>query len=517
MSGRTAWVLADQISVDNPVLEDADRVLLVESAAGAGRLVFHRQKLHLVWSAMRHFARDLECRGIEVDYRRASSLREGLLGHIDQFGPDQVLLLEPSTIGAGAKLSALDPRVEVLEDGLFLTSPSEFAEWASERKQLRMEDFYRRQRRRFRLLMEGDEPLGGAWNFDAENRKRPPKDSSPPRPYRPREDEIDRQVRADLDELSDNLVMSGTDGPRIFPATRKEAQRALKSFCDQRLPDFGRYQDAMLGGERFMWHALISSSLNLGLLSPLECARAAEDAYTAGRAPINSVEGFIRQVIGWREYVWGVYRLRGSELAGENALEARAPVPKAITELDPDATDMACLKDVLAGVRDTAYAHHIERLMVLGNLMLLLGVEPGAATEWFHGAFIDGYEWVMAPNVAGMALWADGGKMMSKPYAASGRYIDRMSDHCRGCRYSLEDRTSEEACPFTVLYWDFLDRNRELLGGNRRMWMPMKNLDRIEPAELDSIRSRAAAIRSSPGARVPDSSDADRQGKPNRS
>ncbi|MEX0620499.1 MAG: cryptochrome/photolyase family protein [Solirubrobacterales bacterium] len=495
MSGRTAWVLADQISAANPALEDADRVLIVESVAGAGRLVFHRQKLHLVWSAMRHFARDLESSGMEVDYRRAPSLRDGLRGHIEDFDPDSIVLLEPLTIGAGAKLSALDPRVEVLDDGLFLTSPADFAEWASGRKQLRMEDFYRRQRRRFGLLMDGEEPLGGSWNFDSENRKGPPKDSPPPRPYRPREDEIDQQVRADLNELSNTVVMSGVDGPRVFPATRAEAQRALKSFCQQRLPDFGRYQDAMLGGERFMWHALISSSLNLGLLSPLECARAVEAEYTAGRAPINSVEGFIRQVIGWREYVWGVYRLRGEELAGENALDAHAPVPEAVTSLDPDATDMACLKDVLAGVRDTAYAHHIERLMVLGNLMLLLGVEPAAATDWFHGAFVDGYEWVMAPNVAGMALWADGGKMMSKPYAASGRYIDRMSDHCRGCRYSLDDRTSEDACPFTVLYWDFLDRNRELLAGNRRMWMPMKNLDRIDPVELESIRSRAAQIR----------------------
>jgi deoxyribodipyrimidine photolyase-related protein len=496
MAGRTAWILADQLSPENPALEGADRVLMVESLAAAGRLPFHRQKLHLVWSAMRHFARELERDGVEVDYRKAASLTDGLAGHIARFNPDSVALLEPATIGAGKRLSSPEQRVELVEGGLFLTSPADFQEWASGRKQLRMEDFYRRQRRRFDLLMDGSEPLGGFWNYDAENRKPPPKDASPPRPYRPREDEIDRQVRAELDELSGSLVMAGVDGPRIFPATRVEARRALRSFCESRLADFGSYQDAMLGGERFLWHALISSSLNLGLLEPLECARAAEDALRAGRAPINSVEGFIRQVIGWREYVWGVYRLRGVELSGENALGANAPVPKAVAALDPDATDMACLSDVLGGVRDTAYAHHIERMMVLGNLMLLLGVEPKAATDWFHGAFIDGYEWVMAPNVAGMALWADGGKMMSKPYAASGRYIDRMSDHCRDCRYSLDDRTRENACPFTVLYWDFLDRNRELLSKNRRMWMPMKNLDRIDPDELESIRDRASRIRS---------------------
>ncbi len=496
MAGRTAWVLADQISLNNPALQEADRVLMIESLAGAGRLSFHRQKLHLVWSAMRHFAHEARERGLEVDYRRESSLKDGLANHIRRFEPETVALLAPATIGAGERLAALDSRVEVIDDGLFLTSPEEFSDWASGRKQLRMEDFYRRQRRRFNLLMDGNEPLGGSWNYDADNRRPPPKEDRAPRPYRPREDEIDHQVRADIDALADRLEMSGVDGPRIFPATRGEARRALKSFCEKRLRDFGPYQDSMLGGERFMWHALISSSLNLGLLDPLECARAAEREFREGRAPINSVEGFVRQVIGWREYVWGVYRLRGEELAGENYFEAQAPVPRAVAELDPDATDMACLKDVLTGVRDTAYAHHIERLMILGNLMLLLGVEPEAATDWFHGAFIDGYEWVMSPNVAGMALWADGGKMMSKPYAASGRYVDRMSDHCRDCRYSIKQRTGEDACPFTVLYWDFLDRNRESLSGNRRMWMPMKNLDRIDPEELEAIRERAVRIRS---------------------
>ena len=496
MPGRTAWVLGDQLSAGNPALAGADRVLMVESLAGVGRLAFHRQKLHLVWSAMRHFARDVERRGIEVDYRQEPTLGQGLSSHVERFDPDSVSLLDPATIGAGARLAALDHRVEVVDGGLFLTSPADFASWASGRKQLRMEDFYRRQRRRFGLLMDGDEPDGGSGTSTPRTAGRRRRESGPPRPYRPREGDIDRQVRADLDRLSASLKTCGVDGPRIFPATRAEALRALKSFCESRLPTFGPYQDAMIGEERFMWHALISSSLNIGLLEPLECARAAEDEYRSGRAPINSVEGFIRQVIGWREYVWGVYRLRGEELAAGNALGAHEPVPPAMAGLDPDATDMACLKDVLTGVRDTAYAHHIERLMVLGNLMLLLGVEPGEATDWFHRAFIDGYEWVMAPNVAGMALWADGGTMMSKPYAASGRYIDRMSDHCRGCRYSLEDRTGEDACPFTVLYWDFLDRNRDALAGNRRMWMQMKNLDRIDPAELDLIRDRAAKVRS---------------------
>jgi deoxyribodipyrimidine photolyase-related protein len=251
----------------------------------------------------------------------------------------------------------------------------------------------------------------------------------------------------------------------------------------------------MIDGERFMWHSLISSSLNLGLLSPHECAEAAEIAWRDGRVPISSAEGFIRQVIGWREYVWGMYRLRGRHLERRNALGADRPVPDSIARLDPDATEMACLSDVITGVRDTAYAHHIERLMVLGNLMLVAGVRPVDATDWFHRSFIDGYEWVMVPNVSGMALWADGGEMMTKPYAASGRYIDRMSDYCGKCRYSLDDRTSADACPFTILYWDFLARNRDLLAGNHRMKMSIANLDRIDPDELKLIRKRAAGFR----------------------
>jgi deoxyribodipyrimidine photolyase-related protein len=496
MPGRTAWVLADQLSFENPALRGADRVLMVEAAVRPGGLSFHRQKLHLVFTAMRNFADGMRERGIEVDYRRSESLAAGLASHLAEYGPESVAILEPNRLGAGERLAGLDPTVEIIDETLFLTEPSRFADWASGRKTLRMEDFYREQRRRFGLLMDGDEPAGGAWNFDPENRKPPPSDIRPPKPYRPREDRIDEEVRADLDAMeADGLETSGDDGPRIFPATRKQALRALDSFCTSRLPTFGPYQDAMIGGERFMWHALLSSSLNLGLLSPLECAEAAEIEYRKGNAPIASVEGFIRQVIGWREYVWGVYRLRGAEMKEENALGSDLPVPTALATLDPSATEMNCLQDVTAGVRDTAYAHHIERLMLLGNLFLTLGVEPKAAIDWFHSSFIDGFEWVMVPNVAGMALWADGGKMMTKPYAASGRYVDRMSNHCRDCRYTLKERSGPDACPLTVLYWDFLDRNRELLGSNRRMWMQMKNLDRIEDDELEEIRSTAIGLR----------------------
>jgi deoxyribodipyrimidine photolyase-related protein len=496
MAGRTAWVLADQLSPDNPALEGADRLLIVESRTRPGSVRFHRQKLHLVWSAMRHFASEQGERGIEVDYRTANTLTQGVREHLAEIEPDSVTLLEPNTLGAGERLAGIDDRIEIIDGCLFLTRPDEFAAWAEGRKQLRMENFYREQRRRYDLLMEGDQPAGGEWNFDQENRKSPPADLIPPKPYRPREDEIDHAVRGDLDRLAKEMELRGSDCPRLFPVTRAEAKRALAAFCEKRLPEFGPYQDAMVEGERFMWHALIGSSLNLGLLSPLECAKAAEAAYRTGSAPIASVEGFIRQVIGWREYVWGMYRLKGGEMASRNALGADGDVPRAIEDLDPDATEMRCLSDVLAGIRDTAYAHHIERLMVLGNLMLTAGTEPTQAVDWFHGSFIDGYEWVMAPNVAGMALWADGGEMMSKPYAATGAYVNRMSTYCGECRYDPKVRAGDDACPLTTLYWDFLDRNRDLLAANPRMTLQVRNLDRIDDAEMDQIRSQAKSLKS---------------------
>ncbi|MFM8518975.1 MAG: cryptochrome/photolyase family protein [Solirubrobacterales bacterium] len=496
MPGRTAWILADQLSAANPALEGADRALIVQSSSRPGRLRFHRQKLQLVFSAMRHFAEELEGRGIEVDYRRAPTLAAGLEEHLAEFQPEAVTLLEPSSVGAGERLAGDDPRVELVEGTLFLTDPADFARWAEGRKLLRMEDFYREQRRKFDLLMDGDEPAGGRWNYDPENREPPPEGITPPRPYRPREDGIDGEVREELDRMeTEGLATTGADGPRIFPASRDQALRALDSFVAKRLPTFGPYQDAMVEGERFMWHALLSSSLNLGLLDPLECAEAAEAAWRDGEAPIESVEGFVRQVIGWREYVWGVYRLRGRSMLEPNELKADRPVPGAIQALDPDGTSMACLADTLDGVRDTAYAHHIERLMLLGNLMLTLGVDPTEATDWFHSAFIDGYEWVMVPNVAGMALWADGGTMRTQPSAATGRYVDRMSDYCGDCRYSPKQRTGPDACPLTTLYWDFLDRNRQLLGANHRMKMQVRNLDRIDEDEMSAIREQAARLR----------------------
>ena len=489
MPSTTAWVLADQLTTSNPALDGADRVLIVQSRAALRAKRFHRQKLHLVLVAMRHFARDCERRGLAVDYVRAESLASGLRQHVRDHDPERVLLMAPKSAAGRANLAKL-PRVQLLRDVMFLTDPGQFSQWAAPRGRLVMEDFYRVQRRRLGLLIDEDQPAGGRWNFDAENRRTPPATTRPPRPYRPREDEHDDAVRDELD--ANGILTWGEDGPRQWPANPAQARRALRRFIDVGLPGFGPFQDAMLDRERTMWHSLLSSSLNLGLLSPLECAEAAQDAYRAGRAPLASTEGFIRQIIGWREFIWCMYWHLQPQWAQMNALDAHAPLPEV---LENGETRMRCLSQAVGGLRRTGYAHHIERLMLFGNLVLLTGTEPAAARDWFHRAFIDGYDWVMAPNVLGMATWADGGRMMTKPYAASGRYVDRMSDHCAHCAYQPGSRTGDAACPFTTLYWDFLARNRERLEGNHRMGMMLRNLDRIPAPERAEISARADRLR----------------------
>ena len=488
MAGTTAWVQGNQLSHDNPALDGADRVLLIESRAKLSSLRFHRQKLHLVLSSMRRFAAELRDRGFEVDYVEGDSFAEALGRHRNRRRPERIRVLEPSS--RGGRAAAERAGAELVHGTLMLTHPDRFREWAEGRRRMRLEDFYRSQRRRFDLLIEDGGPAGGSWNLDASNREPPPQRKRPPRPYRPREDEFDEQVRADLDRS--RIETFGTDGPRLFAGSEAEARRALERFVSVRLADFGSYQDAMLTDEPLMWHSMLSAPLNLGLLDPLDAARAAEAAWQQGEVPLNSAEGFIRQVIGWREYVWGVYWLQGRRWRRMNALRARRSLPEALWSGE---TEMACVGAAVAALDETAYTHHIQRLMVLGNLILLAGVEPREATDWFHATHIDGYEWVMEPNVIGMATFADGGGMMSKPYAAGGRYVDRMSDYCAGCRYRPDLRSGPDACPLSAMYWDFLHSNSERLDGNRRMTLPLRNLARIDADELGVIKRTAREAR----------------------
>jgi deoxyribodipyrimidine photolyase-related protein len=380
--------------------------------------------------------------------------------------------------------------MEVLPARGFCTDRETFGEWAQGHRTLKLENFYRDARRRFDLLMDGDQPAEGRWNFDADNREPAPTNADglgAPPPWRPDEDEIDEQVRTDLDrwERDGAVTFVGRDGPREFAVTAAEAQTALEVFLRDRLPHFGPHEDTMLSGDRFMAHSLLSAPMNLGWLDPLECAYAAEDAYRSGRAPLGSAEGYIRQLIGWRDYIWHVYWHFGRGYRRHNALQAHVRLPKWFADLDADAVDAHCLQDILAQVRDHGWVHHIPRLMVLSNYALQRGWNPAAVTDWFHRCFVDGYDWVMVANVVGMSQHADGGLMATKPYAAGGAYINRMSDYCGQCRYRPTERVGDRACPFTGGYWWFLDRNAKHLANNRRMNQPLAGLRRL--SNLDDV------------------------------
>jgi deoxyribodipyrimidine photolyase-related protein len=484
--GTRRWCFADQLG---PHFLDApdQPVLLIESRAVLRRRRFHRQKAHLVLSALRHRAAEL---GDQADFHQADTYAEAL----DRYR-------EPLSVCAPTTWSSRDhvlarPDLQVLAARGFVTTQADFAGWAEGRgrRRLLMEDFYRDARRRHGVLMDGAEPVGGRWNLDTENREPPPADgrSPAPEPWWPEEDEIDEQVRADLDrwEGAGEMSFVGDDGPRLFPVTRSEALQRLDDFLVNRLGSFGPHEDAMLAGERWLAHSLLSPSLNLGLLDPLDdVVVAAERTYRASVAagdplPLNSVEGFVRQVMGWRDYIWHVYWWLGRDFRHANFLQAREPVPGWLADLDDGPVDAACLSDVLADLRRDGWVHHIPRLMVLGNYALQRGIDPEAMTDWFHRSFVDGYDWVMVANVVGMSQHADGGALATKPYAAGGAYIDRMSDYCGGCRYDPRKRLGEDACPYTAGYWAFLDRVRPRLADNQRMRRPLQGLDRLEDLPL---------------------------------
>jgi deoxyribodipyrimidine photolyase-related protein len=483
------WLFGDQLGrhFHATPANRGRELLLIESEAAMARRPYHRQKLHLVLSAMRHLAAELGDRATVI---RARTYREGL----ERYGRP-VVVHEPGSHAAEAFVERLagEGIVEsVLPTAGFILAKEEFAEWADERKRLLMEDFYRDQRRRFDVLLEADgDPVGGRWNLDHDNREPPPHRSTlgVPPPYRPQEDAIDRDVRQDLDRLerAGRIHPVGSDGPRLFPVTHAEAQRALRRFVTSRLPTFGAHEDAMLAGDWTMSHALLSAPLNLGLLAPLHVVRQAERCHRDGRAPLNSTEGFIRQILGWREWIWHLYWHMGPEYLDGNALEATTALPDWWQALDPAEVTARCLHDVLAGVRDRGYAHHIQRLMVLGNHALQRGYAPRALTDWFATAFVDGYPWVMAANVIGMSQYADGGVVATKPYASGGAYINTMSDYCHGCRFDPTIRLGPDACPFTAGYWAWLDRNAARLQGNHRMARPLSGLRRL--------RDRAAVVR----------------------
>jgi deoxyribodipyrimidine photolyase-related protein len=500
----TVWLRGDHLVRRRGPLADRpeDRVVMLEATSFAQKLPYHPHKLTLVFSAMRHFRDELRDVGRTVDYYRAETFTDALEAHFEAHPDDTLVTPAPVTASERNRLTELveaaGGTVEFVADERFVCSPAQFDEWAGDADGYRHEDFYRFLRRETGYLMDGDRPVGGEWNYDDQNRETPPDDWTAPNPPAFEPDELTREVAAWVDET----FAGGYDQPPYggdwadpepfrWPVTRRQAVRALDDFVANRLPEFGPYQDAMRREEWAMSHSLLSTSLNLGLLGPREVVERAIAAYKDGEAPLNSVEGFVRQVMGWREFLRHVYRREMPALAGANQLGADEDLPPFYWTGE---TDMACLADVVDGVRTRGYAHHIERLMLLSNFGLVYGVEPAQLNRWFHAGFVDAFHWVTTPNVVEMGLFG-AGVFATKPYAASANYVDRMSDYCSGCPYYKTKTTGEGACPFNALYWDFLDRNEAQLRSNHRMGLVYSHLDNKDDDEREAIRERADRIR----------------------
>lgn len=491
------WVLGDQLWDGQAALQSCANsksqtpVILIESTDWVQVRPYHRQKLVLVWSAMRHFAAELREAGWAVTYEQAKDFETPLKAWVQQQGITELRVMVPSDRPFLSIIQALELpcKVTLLPNNLFLWTVEEFSTWAKSRKSLLMEYFYREGRQRFQVLMEGKQPVGGAWNFDKENRK-PPKGklNTPKRLWF----EPDATTREVIEHVKTGSFSSYGDVELFrWGVTRSHALQVLKHFIQDCLPTFGPYQDAMVTGEETMWHALLSPYMNLGLLHPIEVVQAAENALHEGNLDLNSVEGFIRQVLGWREYMHGLYHYVDADYAQRNWFNHTHPLPHFFW--DADKTDMNCLHQTLKQLERTSYAHHIQRLMILSNFALIAGLSPQEIESWFHAAFIDAYDWVMQTNVIGMGQFADGGMLASKPYASSANYINKMSDYCKGCRYRASDRTGPNACPFNFFYWDFLARHRDKLTTQGRMSFILKNLDKMAAAELTEIREQAIA------------------------
>ncbi|HRK96152.1 MAG TPA: cryptochrome/photolyase family protein [Rhodospirillales bacterium] len=499
-------VLGDQLDADGAALADADpgrdAVVMMEVDEEASYIPQHKLKIAFFLAAMRHFRDALAARGLDVLYSEmddpanCGSFAAELARRVEETDCERLIVTKPGDWRVEQALRSTAERlgkpIEIRDDTHFIVQPREFEAFASGRKSLVMETFYRKVRTRLGALMDGDGPVGGTWNLDVENRaafgRKGPPEIRAPRGFDP--DETTRSAIALVRRRFPGHP--GSLDHFDYPVSRETAKAQLEDFVDHRLADFGRYQDAMARGRPYLYHARLSCVLNLHLLDPRQAVAAAEEAYVRGEVPLNSAEGFIRQIIGWREYVHGVYWREMPRYAERNALDADLPAPRFLWTGE---TDMACVAAAVGQLVDHAYAHHIQRLMVLGLLNLLLGVNPYAVHRWHMSMFADAIDWVSLPNVLGMSQYGDGGLVGTKPYCASGNYIDRMSDYCRGCRYDPKRAEGDDACPFTTLYWDFLARHRQRFAPNRRMTMQLRNLERKANGEIATIRRRADVLK----------------------
>jgi len=496
-------ILGDQLSEQISSLDGADPqqdiILMCEVTTEATYVKHHKKKLAFIFSAMRHFAEELQAKGYQVDYIRLDqdaplhSFTEAIEQILATHKLDHIITTEPGEyrvlMEQQSWAETFDLPVFIRPDTRFLCNHAEFERWSAGRKSLRMEYFYRDMRKKFAVLMEGDQPVGGQWNFDSENRKSPQPSFDVPDTYHSAPDAVTRDVLHLVEtQFADHM---GDTSQFHFAVTAAQARAALAQFIEERLPYFGDFQDAMIQGKPWMYHAHIGLYLNVGLLLPLDCITAAEQAYRDQKAPLNAVEGFIRQILGWREFVRGIYWQKMPDYAELNFFEAKRALPAFYWDAD---TKMNCMHQSVTETAQNAYAHHIQRLMVLGNFALLAGIDPRQVNDWFLSVYADAFEWVELPNVTGMALFADGGLLASKPYASGGTYINKMSNYCKGCSYKVNQKSGPDACPFNYLYWDFLDRNREKLGNNHRVGMMYKVYDRMADDKKQAIYYDSSAF-----------------------
>ena len=472
---------------------------MVEVREEATYVRHHKKKIAFVFSAMRHFARELRKEGWSVEYvklvdpENTGSIFSEVERALKRGEYRGVLTTHPGEWRLQSDILTWHMRLEtfvaIYADERFICSRTEFEDWAKGRKQLRMEYFYREMRRKTNLLMDGDQPAGGKWNFDTENRKPAKADLFMPSPLQVKPDLITAPV---LELVADRFADHFGDlTPFWFAVTRTQAEAALDHFIDTALPRFGDYQDAMLEGEKYLYHSVLSAYINIGFLDPLEVCKRIEIAWQEGDVPLNAAEGFIRQIIGWREYVRGIYWLKMPDYVEENFFGNTRPLPDFYWTGD---TDMACMRAAITQTKQDAYAHHIQRLMLTGNFALLAGIDPKEVHEWYLAVYADAYEWVELPNTLGMSQFADGGLLGSKPYAASGNYINKMSDHCKNCTYKVKEKTAKDACPFNPLYWDFLHRNRDKLAANPRMAQMYRTWDKMSDDKQAAYLASAKTV-----------------------
>ena len=502
-------VLGDQLNRDAAAFDGFDAsqdvVWMAEVDAEATQVWSHKQRIALFLSAMRHFRSALRAEGIDVEYTelQADSAKGSLSSHlaktIGKYAPEKVIVTQPGEWRVLEELkvlcSAQNVALEVREDRHFYVTLADFREHAKGRKAIRMEFFYRQVRKQFKVLMEDDQPVGGEWNYDKSNRKAFPR-GGPEAPNKGPGFAPDTVTKEVLELVTARFSEHpGTLDSFAWPVTAADAQQALADFVKSRLPNFGDHQDAMWTDKPWLYHSLISTSLNLKLLNPRDVVAAAEQAYQSGAAPLPAVEGFIRQILGWREYVRGIYWLNMPGYVQLNQMEASEPLPEFYWTGE---TDLVCLNQAIGQTLEHGYAHHIQRLMVTGLYGLLLGIDPQRLHEWYLAVYVDAVEWVELPNTLGMSQYADGGLMASKPYIATGNYINKMSNYCKSCPKNPKEKTGEDACPFTTLYWDYLIRHQAVLGKNHRMGLQLRNLDRIDDAQRDQIVLQARTIRDNP-------------------